>query len=493
MIILWANKTIITFCYILQQNQTYYMKTIYSFLFKPIDASIVAIFRIIFGLFMVYQMMYYYDINYTYQFIAGPEVLFPYSGLEFLKPLPLSTLKTIHAGLLISAILITLGFLYRYAIIFFTLGFSYFSFVDRTLYNNHIYLIALIAFVMIFIYADRKYSLRVKFSKKTISKNIPAWNQYILIFLLCVTYFFGGIAKLSPNWLDSNLVSFTISNANSSILSNLLPKSLLVPFIKYGGLLFDLSIPFILLNKKTRLIGLALVALFSFTNNSILFDDIGIFSFFMICSTILFFDSTKVGQFVDTILGKNTSAEKNFTNKKERQAYKEKQESVNKEQLKTRPKFRLITTICLFIFVVFHLIFPLRHKLLTSNPEWTGIASRFSWRMKMQSRHVTEFKMSLTDRKTSKTYNLDGKTFVSKNQFMHMLEYPYTFVHLAKYISKKLYRERGFVNPIIKTNLKVEFNGMPNQNMINPNVDLTQINESHFVEHPWITEFNGYK
>ena len=130
---------------------------------------------------------------------------------------------------------------------------------------------------------------------------------------------------------------------------------------------------------------------------------------------------------------------------------------------------------------------------MTDNPEWTGIAQRFSWRMKMQSRNVTQFTMSLVDRATSQKYNMDGKTFVTLNQFIHMPEDPYTFVQLAKYISKKLYIENGFVNPIIKTNLQVEFNGMPSQSMINPVIDLTKVDENPFIEPKWITPFKGYE
>lgn len=451
------------------------MKYISAYVFKSIDASVIAIFRIIFGLFMVYQMIYYFQIDYTFQFIYGPEVLFPYPGLEFLKPFSLGILKAIHVGLLISAVLITLGFLYRYAMIFFFLGFSYFSFIDKTLYNNHIYLIALIAFVMIFISADKKYSLRAKLSKKPLSKLVPAWHQYILVFLISIVYFFGGIAKLSPNWLQSNLVSYIIGQAQRNILMEFFPRDFLIVLIKYGGLLFDLSIAFLLLYKKTRKLGVILVVLFSLTNNSILFNDIGIFPFFMICATILFFDSEKVGRFVDTIFSSKSETAK-----------------VDQEAVVTT-KYKSLTLTLLGVFVIFQLVFPFRYLLFTSNPEWTGIAQRFSWRMKMQSRNIIDFKMTLTDRATSKTFNVDGTSFVSKNQLIHMPEDPYTFVHLAKYISQKLNRENGLVNPIIKTQLMVEFNGMPAQFMIDPRRDLTTIDESHFVDHPWISEFNGYE
>lgn len=464
---------------------------LYNFLFKRIDISVVSFFRIIFGCFMVYQMMYYYEIDYTFQFMAGPEVLFPYSGFSFLKPLSIGFLKTIHFGMFVSAILITLGFLYRYAMIFFFLGFSYFTFIDKTLYNNHLYLVALIAFVMIFMDADKKYSLRSKFSKKEMINTIPAWNQYILMFLIALPFFFGGIAKLSSNWLDTNLVSIIIKQANESFLYQLLPEYLLTNLITYGGVLFDLSIVFLLINKRTKKLGIILVVLFSFLNGTVLFRDIGIFPFFMICSTILFLDPSKVGAFLDVFIPRKAS-KKIFKNKQERKEYLAKQKITNEPKVVIETKKqdwslgKKVMACCIVVFVVFHLLFPFRHVLLTNNPEWTGIASRFSWRMKMQNRKETAVSMTLTDRKTSNTYKLDGKSYVSTNQYIHMLEDPFTFVHLSKYISAKLERDSGIVNPIIKINIKVEFNGLPNQNMISPDLDLTQINESYFADSSWI-------
>ena len=106
------------------------------FLFKPIDASIVATFRIVFGCFMTYQVFTFIKIDFVYQFMTGPEILFPYQELSFLKPLSKSILKVLNLGLLFSAVFIAIGFLYRYAMIFFFVVFTYFTFIDATLYNN---------------------------------------------------------------------------------------------------------------------------------------------------------------------------------------------------------------------------------------------------------------------------------------------------------------------------------------------------------------------
>lgn len=107
------------------------------FFFEPTDSTTLCLFRIVFGGFMVYQIFYYYQLDYTFQLMAGPEVLFTYPYLEFVKPLPVGILKILHAGLLIATVCITLGIFYRLVMGYFFIVYSYFFLVDTTLFNNH--------------------------------------------------------------------------------------------------------------------------------------------------------------------------------------------------------------------------------------------------------------------------------------------------------------------------------------------------------------------
>ncbi len=463
------------------------------FLFKPINPSVVNIYRIVFGCFMFYQMMYYYDLDYTYQFMAGPEVLFPYRGFEFLQPLPIEILKVIHFLLLISTVLITLGLWYRYAVIFFFIGFSYFSFIDKTLYNNHIYLFSLIAFVMIFLNADTNYSIRYKRSKQIIKNVIPAWNQYILIFLISLPYFFGGIAKLSFNWLNTDLAKVIYNQTNGSVLYNLLPENIFIFLIKYGGLIYDLIIVFLLLNKKTRKYGIILLLIFNLTNSNLLFNDIGIFPLLMICSTILFFDSSKVGEFISDLMPKRPTKKlskrelKLDKKRKKKELVSKHSNSLNfLNQNIAWTKSRKITTICIGVFILFHLIFPFRHFLLTNNPEWTGLGSRFAWRMKMQSKEITEFNMTLIDRGNNASGDITVASFLSKNQMTHIAEDPYNIIHLAKYLQPLIEKKYNILDPKITVDLKVKFNGFDTQNLISTEADLVKLSESPFANNEWI-------
>lgn len=469
---------------------------LYNFLFESINPSIVSVFRIIFGSFMIYQMFSYFSLDYTYQFMAGPEILFPYRGFTFLEPLPLGILKGIHVGLLISAVLITLGFWYRYAMIFFFLGFSYFSFIDKTLFNNHIYLISLLAFVLIFIEADKKYSLRSKRSDKKLSDKIPAWNQYILIFLISLPYFFGGIAKLSSNWLNTNLTQIMITESKDSFLKDFFSENILINMFTYGGIIYDLSIVFLLLYKRTRMLGVLLVIIFNYANNTILFNDIGIFPMLMVSSTILFFNASKAGKFIDSLFAKKKPIKlgkiKSVRSKKkirQKQSLASSQIMVASGVNQVWSYRRKITGCCIGLFVIFHLLIPFRYVLLTDNPEWTGLGSRFAWRMKMQSREIKTFNMTLTDRISGASGEIDFRSFLSANQLIHIVEDPYNFIHFAKYLHPMVEKKYGIDDPKITVEIKVSFNGLQTQYMISPTADLIRLDESPFAENSWITPF----
>ncbi|NQX76465.1 HTTM domain-containing protein [Gilvibacter sp.] len=439
-----------------------------NFLFASIDPSALAIFRIVFGAFMMYQTIYYLNIDYARQFMSGPEFLFAYEGLAFIKPMSYGILKAINIGMIVAAGLIGLGFLYRWASIFFFLGFSYFTLIDKTIYNNHLYLIMLLALVMIFMRADEKYSLK-RIIKKSSVKAIPAWNQYLLAFLIGLPYFFGGIAKLSPNWLQTDLVNQIVSKTQDTFITGIFSDSILIPFFKYGGLVYDLGIVFLLCFRKTRWFAFGLVVLFNLTNHAVLFNDIGLFPFLMIFSTVLFFDGARLGAYLDKLLAKLKFS------------------GVSELQHSTSSNAgNGLTFGLLLFFIIFQLLFPLRHHLLTYNPEWTGVAQRFSWRMKLQSKTPVVMQMELQDPTTKQVIPVDVQTFMTANQRIHFLEDPFNVVALAKYIKSKA-EEQGVGKGLqLKADIQVIFNGKAIQPYIEPNKDLTAISNSKIGNDDWI-------
>ena len=128
--------------------------------------------------------------------------------------------------------------------------------------------------------------------------------------------------------------------------------------------------------------------------------------------------------------------------------------------------------------------------MLTDNPEWTGLGSRFAWRMKMQSKEIVDFKMTLTDRNNNASGEITVNSFLSANQLMHIAEDPYNLIHFAKYLHPLVEKKYGITDPKITVDLKLKFNGFEAQNIISPDADLVRLNGSPFKENNWILPLN---
>ena len=84
---------------------------------------------------------------------------------------------------------------------------------------------------------------------------------------------------------------------------NLMQKEWVHYLMSWGGMLYDLAIPFLLIIKRTRLFGFVLVVIFHLFTR-ILFP-IGVFPYIMIISALIFFDSSfhnKIINYIKTLV-----------------------------------------------------------------------------------------------------------------------------------------------------------------------------------------------
>lgn len=195
------------------------------------------------------------------------------------------------------AVFISLGIFYRISVFCFFLIFTYVNLLEVAVYLNHYYLVCLLLFILIWIPADRALNIfhifRI-FKSGSIEEidPIPQWSLYILRFQIGAVYFFGGIGKLVPDWLfDAQPVRiWLLRNSDIPLFGPILSMSATGYFFSYAGLMFDLSVPFLLLFRKTRMLGYSLVVIFHFLTWKLF--PIGMFPWVMILNATLFFSPT---------------------------------------------------------------------------------------------------------------------------------------------------------------------------------------------------------
>src|SRR5690606_25991478 len=136
------------------------------------------------------------DIAYAY---IDPPVHFGYFGLEWVKPWPGDGMY-IHFGALgLAAMCVTIGLCYRLATLVVCLGLSYVFLLEQGNYVNHMYLIALISFLMVVVPAHHAGSVDSWLRPKLRSQTAPAWALWLLRIQVGIPYYYGGLAKLNPD------------------------------------------------------------------------------------------------------------------------------------------------------------------------------------------------------------------------------------------------------------------------------------------------------
>ncbi len=438
---------------------------------KTTDAAPLALFRILFGCMMLLSIIRFWYNGWIDKLYIQPKFFFSYYGFEFVKPLGEYTyLLFVICGL--ASLLVAVGYKYKLAIITFFLSFTYIELMDKTTYLNHYYFISIVSFLMIFLPAASYFSVDAKLSPAKAFQKIPVWTIDSIKLLLCMVYFYAGLAKLNSDWLF-----------NAMPLKIWLPSKYAIPFLgsfmdypwvhyafSWIGVLYDLMIPFLLLYRKTRFFAFILVVIFHVLTR-VLFP-IGMFPYIMIVSALIFFDS-KMHHKVLAIISRifKVSKEK-FDNARILETF-----SIQGYKMK-------LSVIILFFVIQF--LFPFRYLLYPGELFWTEEGYRFSWRvMLMEKAGYANFKIKNSE--TGTYFHVDNSEFLTTFQEKQMATQPDFILEYAHFLHR-YYKEKNIESPQVYVESFVALNGRRSKPYIDPEVDLSKLNES-FKHKSWVLPF----
>ena len=401
-----------------------------------------------------------------------PSFFFSYFGFEWVQP-PGEWTYIIFAVCGLSAIFISLGFKYRFTVITFFLSFTFIELMDKTTYLNHYYFISILSFLMIFLPANTYFSIDAARNAKLKAEFIPTWTIDVIKLLLFIVYFYAGLAKLNSDWLFQAMPLKIWLPAKYSIplLGDLLQQSWVHFAFAWGGALYDLSIPFLLLFKRTRTFAFVLVVIFHILTR-ILFP-IGMFPYIMIISALIFFDAglhTRILDRISTFFKKDLDAFNNSV----RYSFKN---STTKK----------ISIGIISVFFLFQLLFPFRYLLYPGELFWTEEGYRFSWRvMLIEKAGYANFKV--VDPVTQKRFYVDNTEFLTRFQEKQMSTQPDFILEYAQHLEQH-YQNQGIEDPEIYVESFVALNGRRSASYIDPEIDLTTI-KRNLKPKKWILPFN---
>ena len=107
---------------------------------------------------------------------------------------------------------VALGLFYRFSVGALGVLWTYVWLIEQGKYNNHYYFVSLLALLMFFIPAHRGFSVDAWLRPGLRSSTGPAWVLWLLRFQVGVPYFFGGVAKIYPEWLSSDIARLMLLN-----------------------------------------------------------------------------------------------------------------------------------------------------------------------------------------------------------------------------------------------------------------------------------------
>ena len=436
------------------------------------DAATLSFFRVTFGFMMFFSLIRFAYNGWIETFYITPKFHFTYYGFSWVKPLGVYTYLFFIVCAL-AALMVAVGYKYKWAISTFFISFTYIELIDKTYYLNHYYFISVISFVLIFLPASCYFSVDANRNPKEFRRKIPKYTIDVLKALLAIVYIYAGLAKLNSDWLlkAMPLKIWLPANADLPLIGSFLSKEWVAYAFSYFGALYDLGIIFLLLFKRTRLLGFVLVVIFHLLTR--LLFPIGVFPFIMIVSSLLFFSSSFHHVCLDAI-------NKIFG----RFAFRAPSTKATMEEELT--KMTKVRPIILGVFLLFQLLIPFRYLMYPNELFWTEEGYRFSWRvMLMEKAGYAQFTVSDTATNTFKI--IDNTKYLTRYQEKQMSFQPDFILEYAQFLYST-YKKKGMVDPVVRVESYVSLNGRLSAPYINPNINLAKENESFKVK-SWILPF----
>lgn len=436
-----------------------FLKQVNKELSKQISIAPLITFRVVFGALMLFSTIRFMALGWVEDHFIHTTFHFKYFGFYWVEALPPAGMYAVHILMIIASLMIMLGWYYRISIIVLFLSFTYTELIDITYYLNHYYFVSLALFLMIFLPAHRRFSLDIFFGRVAPLMLVPAWTIAIIKWQLGMVYVYAGLAKINHDWLleAMPLRIWLLAKDNLPLIGWIFALPLTPWIFSWFGMLYDCTIPFWLMWKKSRPFAYVTVVVFH-TLTAMLFQ-IGIFPVVMIAATTIFFDA-KHHEWVLNRFG---------------HIFAKKSDRSNAGFVQTRARTSRILPVLFTLFFIFQLLFPWRYLLYPGNIFWTEEGYRFSWRvMLMEKAGTATFYVRGKNQKTAGI--VDNSEFLNEHQEKQMAMQPDLILQYAHFL-KSHYEKQGLVDPDISAVVYVTLNARPSRLLIDPDLNLAELSD----------------
>ncbi len=415
----------------------------------PVDIASLVFFRIALGLILLWEVFRYFANDWIASQYIDPPIHFMYLGFGWVRPWPGDGMFLHFGALGFLAVCVVVGLRYRAAMLLLWLGWTYVVLLDKAMYLNHLYLVCLICFLMIFVPAHRAGSLDCLRNPGLRTDHIPAWALWLIRGQIAIPYFFGGVAKIDGDWLHGQPLELWMSRMTS--LREIVPfygERWAALAFSYGGLLLDLFVVPLLLWRTTRRWAFAAAVTFHLLNAAMF--HIGIFPWFMICATTLFLSPEWPRRLLRLSPVKPAPP------------------SVDPHPILTPGRKRGIGLLAVWFLV--QGLLPFRHFLYPGDVNWTEEGSRFAWRMMLVDK-TSAMQILARNPRTGQTFAVDPRPWLTPKQLERTGQHPAMALEFSRFLASELQR-KGYGDLEIRVIDLCSMNGRKPQLLIDPHVNL---------------------
>lgn len=431
-----------------------------DFLFKKIDNAQLIVFRVFYGILVCAEAFGAIATGWVRRTFVEPQFTFSFIGFEWLQPLPGNGMYYYFILMGICGILITLGYKYRYAAFGFAILWSGVYLMQKTSYNNHYYLLMLLAFIMGFLPANRNFSLDAKFNPSIKTDYMLNYVRWTIIVHLFIVYTYASVAKLYADWFDSSFIEVLMkSKKDYFLVGEFLQQAWVHKAIGIFGIAFDLLVVPAMLWKPTRKIAFGFSIFFHLFNSYVF--RIGIFPYLSLAFCVFFFEPKTIRKlFLRNPLVESTAS----------------------SPILNLKASKILVTVFAGYFIIQTLL-PLRHHVIPGNVVWTEEGHRLSWRMMLRSR-AGYVNFRVINKETKQVTHIKLDDYVTKKQRRRLGSYP-DFIWTFAQRLKKEFAEKGEDVQIFVSG-KAKVNQGEYYPLIDPEVDMAQAEWNHFGRNEWI-------
>lgn len=452
-----------------------------EFLFKPIHPATLGLFRIIVGIVFLYEFSVSWSRFYMTTVIPDSEFRLTYDFFHWVAPMSHEKMVFLWNIMSVMSIFVILGLFSRVAMGMLTLTWTYGWLQCNSVYNNHYYLLSLLGFLLIFTKCENWGSIRNLLWRNHPDKDqaIPNWQIFIFKFQILLVYLFGAFAKVQKDWFNGWPMKMWLPQKSLGPLTDFIHSEGGAMFFSYSGFAFDLIIGPMLFFRKTRLIALPMLITFHISNHFLW--NIGVFPWFMLAATSIFF----APEWPQWVLNKIKGVKEDVMAKWK----------AGKGKLSLSPKKKKWVLAGMGLFFTWQIFMPARQMLYKGDSAWTGEGFFFSWNMMLVDRpYSMRFKVVLPNAEPQwldlHCYRIDRdwtqypcdnfKGHMYLRQWQKLGHYPKHYIRYAKFLAQD-FKKSGMPEPEIYGYIWRQLNNRPYQLVLDTTVNLVKVPYDDFA------------